>query len=94
MPGWNSGRSATELSAMPISSAITIAGIGKTTATRGAAATAATATSDDSITPGRMLRSHVICAGWSTLGDAGGSTGPGAAPAPFRRKVASRGRWK
>jgi hypothetical protein len=60
MPGWNQGRRASGLSTMPIRSAITIAGIGKTAATKGAAAIAATATSADSPTPGTMLRIEAL----------------------------------
>jgi hypothetical protein len=41
---------------MPINSAITIAGIGTARATRGAAATAAIATSAESAKPGKTLR--------------------------------------
>jgi hypothetical protein len=52
MPGANTGRRATTLSAIPIASAITIAGIGNTGAIRGAAATAATATTADNAKPG------------------------------------------
>ncbi len=43
---------------MPISSAITMAGIGNTTATHGAAATASAPTAADSNVPGRMARSQ------------------------------------
>src|SRR5437764_233962 len=52
---------------MPMSSAMTIAGIGKTFATHGAPVTASTATNADSARPGRMRRSQ------TTEGDATGA---------------------
>src|SRR3954471_14826005 len=69
IPGWNHGRRANGLSTMPIRSAITIAGIGKTRTTSGAVATAVTAISADKPTPGMMSR---IDAGTADGGAAGG----------------------
>src|SRR5712691_6308742 len=91
MPDWNNRRSATELSTMPISSAITIAKIGATSATNSAVATTASATRDDSITPGRMLRSHVI-GRMIRAKDARRVDRLGDEPAHRRRKVVSWGR--
>ena len=59
MPGWNAGRVATELSAMPMNSAMTIAGIGMARATKGAAKYAVTAVAAARITPGRSPRTLV-----------------------------------
>ena len=56
IPGWNDDLRATGLSAIPTTSAITMAGIGATPARRGAASTAVTATNDDNSKPGATRR--------------------------------------
>ena len=56
IPGWNDDLRATGLSAIPTTSAITMAGIGATPARRGVASTAVTATNDDNSKPGATRR--------------------------------------
>ena len=56
MPCRNKGCRASGLSAIPITSAITMAGMGATRPMRGAAVSAATATSAESASPGRIPR--------------------------------------
>jgi hypothetical protein len=56
MPWWNKGCRASGLSAIPITSASTMAGMGATRPMMGAAVTATTATSAESASPGRIPR--------------------------------------